>query len=110
MHALLTDVTGTAPLTHLTVDSTSLRALSTSVKEPEERYNKFDLALIREAYDSGRLNVVFWCPDMNLLADPLTKDNRATAALLLTVLSSGVHIRPSEMTANVGQKLPSPTL
>lgn len=89
--------------TELTVDSTSLQSLSTSIKEPEERLNKVDLASIREAFDEGDLTAVHWCPGKQLLADPLTKDNPHTAALLLNALSTGQHIRPLETKTNLGQ-------
>lgn len=91
-----------APQTELTVDSSALQSLSTSVKEPEERYNKVDLAAIREAYDDGLLNAVYWCPGTKLLADALTKDNRATGSLLLQALITGTHERPDEMVPNIG--------
>ena len=89
--------------TELTVDSTSLPSLSRSIKEPEERLNKVDLASIREAFDEGDLTAVHWCPGKQLLADPLTKDNPHTAALLLIELSTGQHIRPLETKTNLGQ-------
>lgn len=66
------------PPAEQTVDSSSLHSLSTSIKEPEERTNKDDLAAIREAYDMGYTRVVLWCPGTKLLADPLTKNNRRT--------------------------------
>lgn len=37
----------------LTVDSTALASLSTSVKGPQERPNKIDLAAIKEVFDNG---------------------------------------------------------
>lgn len=92
-----------AHLTELTVDSSSLASLSTSIKEPEEKLNKVDLAAIREAYDDGDLDAVHWCPGQKLLADALTKDNRVTAELLLAALSSGMHERPQDMTTNLGR-------
>lgn len=90
------------PRAELTIDSTSLLALSTSIKEPEERYNKVDLASIREAYDDGALSAVMWCPGQKLPADALTKANPVTAEFLLVALASGNHTRPSEMVANLG--------
>ncbi len=92
-------------LAELTVDSTSLLSLSTTVKEPEERLNKVDLAAIREAYDDGALHAVHWCPGQKLVADALTKDNRNTAAILLDALDTGTHARPPETATNHG--LPS---
>lgn len=96
------------PPTDLTVYATSLQSLSTTIREPEERRNKIDLAAIREAYDICELNSVRWCPGPKLLADPLTKDNRKTAALLLHALSTGTHVRPFEMTVNLGYYGPLP--
>lgn len=92
----------TIPHVELTVDSTSLQSLSTSIKEPEERLNKVDLAAIREAFDNGELNAVHWCPGPKLLSDALTKDNRATASLLHETLRSGKHERPAEMKTKFG--------
>lgn len=79
-HASLTNVLLT-PETELTVDSTSLLALSTSVKEPEERYNKNDLAEIHGAFVDGRLSAVHWCPAKKLLAHPPTHESPNTAVL-----------------------------
>lgn len=93
--------------TELTIDSDALLSLSTSVKEPEERYNKVDLAAIREAYDDGQLSAVLWCPGAKLLADALTKDNKCTADLLLDTLCTGQHERPKEMKTNLGHPPPS---
>lgn len=45
--------------------------LSTSIKEPEERLNKVDLAAIREALDNLELKSVYWCPDYKLFRDAL---------------------------------------
>lgn len=90
------------PKSELTVDSTSLQFLSTSIKEPEERLNKVDLAAIREAFDSRELNAVHWCPGPKLLSDALTKYNTRTSSILLTALESGKHKRPSKMTTNSG--------
>ena len=82
------------PPTEPTVDSSSLASLATSIKEPEERLNKVDLAAIREAYDDGDLNAVNWCPGKKLLSDALIKDSRVTAELLLAALSTDMHERP----------------
>lgn len=41
---------------HPTIDSTLLQCLSTSVKEPNERYNQADLIQIREPSDESDLN------------------------------------------------------
>ena len=78
----------------LTIDSRSLQALASSVKEPVERLNKVDLAVIRESFDSGVLGAIVWCPGRELLADALTKDNTATARMLNDAISSGIHARP----------------
>lgn len=91
------------PHVELTVDSTALQSLSTSIKEPEERLKKVDLAAIREAFDNGTLNAVHWCPGPKLLSDALTKDNRTTASLLHAALTSGEHERPAEMKSKFGQ-------
>lgn len=90
------------PQTKLTVHSTSLQSLSTSIKEPEEMFNKVDLPAICEAFDNFSMNAVHWCPGINLLGDPPTKDNKCTATLLLAALASGKHERPSEMVTNLG--------
>lgn len=90
------------PQTELTVDSTSLQSLSTSIKAPEESFIKVDLASIREAFDNHELNAVHWCRDSKMLSDALTKDKRNIAALLLAVLASCKHERPSEMATNFG--------
>lgn len=104
LRAIEEDITGLPPTAHLTVDATSLQSLSTSISQPEERANKIDLAAIREAYDDGRLDAVLWCPGSKLLADPLTKEGPPTVILLLDALSTGTHVRPAEMTANLGYR------
>ena len=104
LKALISSIT-LPPPTELTIDSSSLQTLSTSVKEPEEKLNKVGLASIREAYDDGELAAVHWCPGPKLLPDAFTKDNPATAKLLLHALSSGRHSRPAETKTNLG---PSP--
>ena len=91
------------PPTELTVNSSSLASLATSIKEPEDRLNKFDLAAIREAYDEGDVNAVNCCPGQKLLADALTKDNRVTAELLLAAISTCMHERTEETMANHGR-------
>ena len=89
-------------VTELTIDSASLQALSTSIKEPEEKLKKVDLAIIREAFDDGKLQAVHWCTGTKLIADSLTKENPQTAALLIQTLSSEYHRRPAEVKTNLG--------
>ena len=84
----------------LTMDSRALQNLATSIKEPIERLNKVDLAVMREAYDQGKLRAVIWSPGQKLLADALTKDNQATAELLKNALTTGRHHRPQESFTN----------
>lgn len=86
----------------LTVDSSALQALSTSIKEPEERLNKIDLAVIREAFDEGHIQAVNWCPGPKLVADSLTKNNPLTAAILLETLRTDYRRRPVENKTNLG--------
>jgi len=79
------------PLTELTTDSRSLYHLSTTTKEPEESINKVDLALIREAFDNGELQVIRWSPGYCHIVDGITKANKTTAALLSKTLRDGRH-------------------
>ena len=85
------------PLPELTIDSSSLHSLATSVKEPEEKYNKVDLAAIKEAFDEGKINAIHWCPGTKLIAYSLSKHNPVTAALLKKTLRDGTHVQPREM-------------
>lgn len=80
-----------------------LLALYRSVKKPEERLNKVDLAAIRKSYDDADWNAVNWFPGCKPLAERFTKDNHNTAALLLEVLLTGQHSRPAEMKINLAQ-------
>lgn len=86
----------------LTIDSTSPASSSTSVREPQKRLNKCDLAAIREAFDDGKLGAVHWCPGQKLLANTLTKDNTVTANLLYGVLVTGVFSQPKGTGTNLG--------
>lgn len=94
--------------TELTIDYEALPYLSTSVKEPENCYNKVDLAEIRESYDGGQLGTVHWDHGTKLLADAaLANDNKHTAGkhtddILLDAISKGQHDRPKEMKTNLG--------
>lgn len=106
IRAVLFNITATPPPTESTFDSTALQSLSANIKEPEESYNKVDLAAIREAHDGGSITAVLWCPGPRLLADPLTKVNRATAALLLDALTTRLYELPPEMTVNYGPGAP----
>lgn len=86
----------------LAVDSRPLQALTTSVKEPEERYSKVDLAAIRESFDNGALYAIQWCAGKEILPDALTECNAITATRLLQALSSWEHQRPAETITNHG--------
>lgn len=65
------------------MDAAALHYLSTSIKHPEENYDKVDIAAIREDVDNGDPYAIDWCSGKKLLADPLTKDSLATTTLLL---------------------------
>lgn len=100
-HPILACVLG-APGTELSVDSTFLQALFTSLKEPEEQYDKADLAAIRKAFDDDKLSAAHWCPGSSLFADSLTKDNPPTADLLLGNMQTGKQSRPEQTRTNLG--------
>lgn len=74
------------PSVELTTDSRSLKELATSFQEPEELINEVYLSVIREAFDNSNLDAVHWSPGPTLLADYITKDNRATANQLQATL------------------------
>lgn len=67
------------PVVELTIYSRSLMALATSSHDPEERLNMVDLTAIRKEFETVNLNTVHWINGEKLLADSITKDNRATA-------------------------------
>eukprot|EP00171_Calliarthron_tuberculosum_P023568 IDg23568t1 len=75
----------------LASDSRSFFNLATTLREPEERRNKIDLAAIREAYDKGLIHSIRWIPGHYLACDALTKSNHATGALLLKILRKGLY-------------------
>ena len=91
------------PTNEVRVDFYSLASLATSIKEPNERLKKVDLAAIRKAYEDGDLNSENWCNGQKLLVDALSKDSRVTAELLLAALSTAMHEWSREMTANHGR-------
>jgi len=80
------EIQGTA---ELTVDSKSTFGLITTTKEPEEKLNKVDLAIMRDAYNIGIIDAISWCPGSYHAADPLTKDNRVGAIHLHKILRDG---------------------
>lgn len=69
------------------MDSRSLVILGTSIRDRTGTVNKMDLAYLRENFVPQRINAIGWLPGYHKMADPMTKDNRATAALLLRTLS-----------------------
>ena len=79
------------PPFELRIDSRCLFNLITTIKQPEEAMNRADLAIIREAFATGRLQAVNWTPGYYLIVDALTKDNRTSAAHLLKALREGIY-------------------
>ncbi len=80
-----------------TTDSRSLFNLASTTKEPTERLNKKDLAAIREAFESGLIKGINWCPGYYLVADALTKDNRESSAHLLKVFRQGQYPKHADV-------------
>lgn len=74
-------------LAELNVDSNYLQSLSKSVKDPEERLNKVNLAAIQNAIDDGNLEAANWFPDQKMLANVLENIVRL-GQRFLTVLST----------------------
>lgn len=72
-------------------DSRLLINLTTSIKEPTEALKKIDLSAMRKHFENGGLYSAAWCPGYYMVADPLTKDNRETAALLQRVLRNVIY-------------------
>ena len=74
-----------------TTDSRSLFQLIATNKQPEESYNKIDLACMREMFENGQVHRIPWISGTYLVADALTKDNRETADLLKRALRDGKY-------------------
>lgn len=80
--------------TDLTVDSATLWAQATSIKEPEERNNSADLAAIREVFNHGKLNFIHWWAGIKMLADPPTIDSPSATPLLFKALPTEKQYQP----------------
>jgi hypothetical protein len=74
----------------LVLDNSSLYMDISTSRTPKEKRLKVDLALLREAFDSGGLCAVIWAATANQLADALTKtDEKSDTRNLMLALSDG---------------------
>ena len=71
-------------------DSRSLCELIQKTNEPREKHVKLEVGLLREAHELGETSEVQWVPTRKQLADCLTKENKAMADMLRTVLCHGL--------------------
>ena len=74
-----------------TTDSAAFFANATTAKEPEEKRLKIDLAQVRELFENGDVSMIRWFPGQYIIADALTKFNKATISLLMNVLRTGAY-------------------
>lgn len=104
LKALLADI-GAPSWALLTAAFSLFQCLSTSVKVPEDRYNKVDLIAFGDAFDEGDLNAVHCCTGSKLLANAVTKESPLTALVLNDSLNRGRHGRLEEWMTKYGHPL-----
>jgi hypothetical protein len=70
----------------LALDTSSLYMDISTSRTPKEKRLKVDLALLREAFDSGALCGVIWAATVHQLADAMTKaDEKSDTCLMLAL-------------------------
>lgn len=77
-------------------DSKILLELSTTSHDPAEDILKEDLAGLIQYFEPHMIGHFSWTPGHYNVPDPMTKDNRTTAALLLRTLQEGNHPRHAD--------------
>lgn len=77
----------------LLIDSRTLHNLTTTTHDPTEAINKIDLAAIRQHFTQNFIRHIGCITEHYNLADPRTKNNRNTAALLLKTFRDGSYPR-----------------
>jgi hypothetical protein len=73
----------------LVLDNSSLYMDISTSRTPKEKRLKVDLALLREAFDTGSLCGVIWTATTYQLADAMTKTDEKSDTHLLLALSDG---------------------
>jgi hypothetical protein len=74
----------------LVLDNSSLYSDVSTTRSPKEKRLKVDLALLREAFETGALSAVIWAETSAQLADAMTKEDEKSDIKLLLTLSEGV--------------------
>jgi hypothetical protein len=72
------------------LDNSSLYSDVSTTRSPKEKRLKVDLALLREAFETGALSAVIWAETSAQLADAMTKADEKSDMRLLLTLSEGV--------------------
>jgi hypothetical protein len=73
----------------LVLDNSSLYMDISTSRTPKEKRLKVDLALLREAFDSGALCGVIWAATVHQLADAMTKADEKSDTRLMLALGDG---------------------
>ena len=87
---LLQEVHGIELPIELVVDSKSLFDLLSTTHRVSDKRLHIDVALLREAYQTGSLKTITWTPRKTQLANGLTKANRLAGKELQRILNTGI--------------------
>lgn len=82
---------------HMIVNSRALANLATSIREQAQVKNKIDLAYFLKRFIPHGISRFGWLPDHYKTADGMTKDNGASAALILCTIREGTYPRHTDV-------------